>query len=210
MLKKISWVLIWLCLLTGVCFAEKTKNEIHMDSTKEIAYLDRIYVTDGESSYKDYKKLNGYPLQNKFQIYFQDSSHGNVTSYHVTYDDLRGIDFNEVWDFTLPNGAPFRITRGQVNRIFADYEHTDVGRYLKSIFPGAYEDWFQSMVFSQDANRLVDRYLENNRKKNLKSTPKKSDEIEIVVEEQPKVEQDHDGVVSHNNNKRILGGILGF
>lgn len=168
MIKRIYLLqlIVFFMFTSNICFAND--NKITMDTTKEIVLLEKLYVSDGAGEYFGYQKLNGYPNENEFQIYFQDNSRGNIISYIVKYDDLRNIDINEVWAFSMPDGSQGKLSRGEVNRIFLLYSGTQIEQHLRSIFPGAYNDWYNSMFFSQDAERLVDKYLKY--KNSTKST----------------------------------------
>ena len=159
MLKRIICLTFFLTsLFISICLANE--NEVRMDSVKGVALLDALSDSKGEGKYAGYQKLNGYPGEDKFQIYYEDSSHDTIISFHATYEDLQGLNLDEVWDFTMPNGTPMKLTRRQVYNIFLSYGGTPVEKYISEVFPGAYDDWFMGMVFSQDAARLVGKYLE--------------------------------------------------
>ena len=196
MFRKTALLVIFIAVvLTPVCFAND--NEVRMDSIKGVALLDKLSVSNGEGEYTGYLKLNGYPWEDKFQIYYQDNSHDSIISFHVTYADLRGFNLDELWDFSMPNGTPMRISRRQAYNIFLSYGGTPAEKYISEVFPGAYDDWLASMVFSQDATRLVERYL---KKKHGIKTVNRYTTADVKIESSSTKDRDAttlDGMVRH-------------
>ena len=105
MTRKIILLMVFCFFLISTCFAETSKEKtddqyfVIVNQTK--IYAKNLVVTDGEGAYDGYLKMSGYPRDDKFQIYFQDTSDDNFTSMHVTYQDLRGIDLNEYFYFAV-------------------------------------------------------------------------------------------------------------
>lgn len=152
-----------LCLLSvSIVFAESKQKQaddqysVIINQTK--IFAKNLTIIDGTGQYEGYLKMNGYPGENKFQIYFQDNSHDNITSMHFTYEDLRGIDLDEYFYFTY-EGTELKITRRKANIVFSSFAGTDFGLFLIKTFPGAYNDWFEAQAFSTDAERLVNCYI---------------------------------------------------
>lgn len=152
-----------LCFMTSVL---ANRSQIHLESTNDPVYVDQLYVTDGEGSYTGYKKLNGYPLQDKFQVYFQ----GNSSSFHSTFEDLRGIDRNEVISW-VDDGKNVQCTRAYLYNMFsetiprtshrADYVGKFSQDWAAKTFGQVYSDWLLGQAFSDDASNLVNKYFES-------------------------------------------------
>jgi len=163
MYRKTALLAIFIMIvLTSVCFAatkSDEKNKVMVSSVHEYALVDKLYVNNGEEKYKEYKKLNGYPGQHLFQVYFQDNSHDNITAFHVTYEDLRGINLYEYIYFDL-NGTPSKITRKRLYEIFSKFEDHRSDAYFTETFPEIYKEFMLGLVFTDDATRLVERYFE--------------------------------------------------
>lgn len=199
MYRKII-LLLFICLLaTSTCFAGKPpleqpddKYNVMINQTK--IYAKDLVVTDGADEYAGYLKMSGYPGDDKFQIYFQDNSHDNITSYHMTYVDLRGIDLNENFYFTY-EGTPRKMTRGQVNTVFLLFPRTDFECFLKQTFPGAYNDWFEAQAFSSNAERLVRCYIEYKHKVNVGPIHGNTSSDVVLDNEGSSNSDDLDGVV---------------
>jgi hypothetical protein len=170
MTRKIILLMVFCFFLISTCFAETSKEKtddqyfVIVNQTK--IYAKNLVVTDGEGAYDGYLKMSGYPRDDKFQIYFQDTSDDNFTSMHVTYQDLRGIDLNEYFYFTY-NETEYKITRAKTNNVFLSYPGTAFELFLRKNFPGAYNDWFETQAFSTDAERIVQCYIDYKHKANV-------------------------------------------
>jgi hypothetical protein len=160
--KKIILLMIFCLLFMSVCFAgsqqAKTDDQYYVTVNQTRIFAKELVIMDGTGKYSGYLKMNGYPEEGKFQIYFQDNSHDNITSMHVTYEDLRGIDLNEYFYFNY-QGTEYRMTRGKVNNVFLSYPGTDFELFLRKTFPGAYNDWLEAQAFSNKAQSIVDCYI---------------------------------------------------
>jgi len=128
-----------------------------------------LYVTEGTGKYAGYKMLHGYPGQDKYQIYFQDYSVGNLTRYHVTYEDLRGINLNEriTWKY---NGKTYTHTRSELYSFFANTiwfsnnlsgitQYTLTQDWFLDVFGDVYLDWAEGIGYATDATTWVDMYF---------------------------------------------------
>ena len=164
MFKQI-WPFFVMCLmLMNTCGAqnlqEKSDDQYFVMIDKTKVFAKDLIITDGvDDGHSGYFKMNGYPGEDRFQIYFQDNSHDNITSMHVIYDDLRGLDLNEYFYFTY-EGIEYRMPRGKVNNAFLNYAGSDFELFLRATFPGAYNDWIESNAFSNEAERLVKSYID--------------------------------------------------
>lgn len=155
-----------------------------------------LYATDATGKYAGYKMLHGYPEQDQFQIYFKVTTNGSIEQYHITYEDLRGINLNEriTWKY---NGKTYTHTRSQLYEFFSDTtwfrnnlngigDYTLTHEWFVDTFGDVYLEWAEGMYF--DADGWVYEYMNQNRKPApgepyVSLTP---DAVVVPVEEQPK------------------------
>lgn len=138
------------------------------DSTIDINSIDfgEIYEVNGTEKYSGYKKLVGYPYENYYAIYYK----GNSSSYSVTYEDLKPKDLKEKINWRY-EGKTYTHTRSQLYSFFSDIISLErlIGQssgiinqsWLTKTFGETYQDWLDQGIFSQEASRIVDRYLQN-------------------------------------------------
>jgi Cullin, a subunit of E3 ubiquitin ligase len=151
--------------------AEKKRVEIGgvMEENHSASAGNGLYVTEGTGKYARYKMLHGYPDQDKYQIYFQVTSVGGMEQYHITYEDLRGIDLNEriTWKY---NGQTYTHTRSQLYVFFSETDWfrnnlSGIGQYTLThdwfvdVFGDVYLEWAEGIGFSTDASRWVNEYF---------------------------------------------------
>lgn len=138
-------------------------------SSKELVDVTKLYIVDGKDKYAGYKALKGYPGEDRFQVYFQRNTNGSITSLHTTYEDLRGINLDEVIEWEM-DGKPMRHFRKDIYQLFSDsiklysnrptYTGTFSQDWHRRTFGRVYEEWLDGMAFSQDAQTLLKHYFE--------------------------------------------------
>ncbi len=141
------------------------KADISLVSTSQLASSSDLYTVDGTGQFSGYKILKGYPNENKFRVYF----YGDINSYCVSSQDLRGINLNEVVTWTY-NGVTHRNTKGELYNIFSDatWIKSQLGvsggtlseEWFEKVFGNTYVEWFEGMAYSCEAERLVEKYFE--------------------------------------------------
>lgn len=165
--------------LGGGLFVQKsTKVKYETPSKKKLAELEReangliggidltkIYEFEGTGEYKGYKGLVGYPDDDKYTIYYS----GNFESYHVTYEDLYPKNLQEkiTWKY---KGKTYTHTRSQLYSFFSDIIKLEslLGQskgiinqnWLSQTFGKTYDDWLLQGIYSQEAARIVHKYLD--------------------------------------------------
>jgi hypothetical protein len=173
---------------------------------------DCLYVTDAKGKYAGYYMLHGYPEQDKFQIYFKVTSNGSYEQYHITYEDLRGLNLNEriTWKY---DGNTYTHTRSQLNGFFADTrwfrnnlsgvgDYTLTHEWFVDTFGDVYLDWAEGYYF--DAEAYVTRYMDQ-----LRQPPQyvpiltPDAEVEIIDEqpEEPTADEVIRGIEELMNNR---------
>lgn len=145
--------------------ATVTEGDIYLESTNQMASSDELYSVNGKGTYTGYKMLKGYPNEHKFQIYYK----GDASSYMTTIEDLRGINLNNVvtWKY---NGASYKNTTKDLYRFFADTswfrsnlgisDNTLSHDWFVQTFGDTYMNWIEGIAYSNDAERLVGKYLD--------------------------------------------------
>lgn len=125
----------------------------------------KIREVNGTGKYSSYKKLIGYPYDNYYAIYYT----GNSSSYNVTYEDLKPKDLKEkiTWKY---DGKKYTHTRSEIYSFFSDIITLErlLGQnggiinqnWLAKTFGETYQDWITQGMYSQEASRIVDRYLQ--------------------------------------------------
>jgi len=165
--------------LGGGLFVQKsTRVKYETPSKKKLAELEReangivggfdvtkIYEFEGTGEYKGYKGLIGYPDDDKYTIYYS----GNFESYHVTYEDLYPKNLQEkiTWKY---KGKTYTHTRSQLYSFFSDIIKLEslLGQskgiinqnWLSQTFGKTYDDWIMQGIYSQEAARIVHKYLD--------------------------------------------------
>lgn len=163
--SKIIIVSLFILILSlSTCFANDT-NKFEIGSNKELVDVSKLYIIEGEGKYAHCKALKGYPGEDKFQVYFQGETYAN----YITYEDLRGIDLNEIiaWEY---EGKTVKSSRKYLYNMFSDtirltvHNRDYAGKFSQEWyhekFGQVYEDWVDGMSFSQDAQTLLKRYFE--------------------------------------------------
>lgn len=149
MMRKMILILLLLCF-SSVGSAEEYKGEVvDIRSVNKTVLSGELYITDADGKYEGYKKLNGYPGQDKFQVYFKQ---GEV------FADILNIDMDEriEWEY---KGATWNNSRREIYGLFADLRHSgsravhDTWEY--KTFGQVYLDWLQRITITDDALRLV-------------------------------------------------------
>lgn len=153
---------------TDIAIIDKQANvSTQFDSIIDIDSIDfgKIYEVNGTGEFSGYKKLIGYPYENYYSIYYT----GNYSSYSVTYEDLKPKDLKEKisWKY---DGETYTHTRSQIYSFFSDITTLEglLGQnggiinqdWLAKTFGETYQDWLTQGIYSQEASRIVDRYLE--------------------------------------------------
>lgn len=183
--------------------AESARSEVQWDgSSKTInitlnnyevttADSDGFYVVKGTGEHSGYMELKGYPDEDKYRIYFK----GDASSYHVTYDDLRGIDLNEIiaWE---SNGENYQSKRSDLYVYFSDTtwfrnnlngitDYTLTTEWFMDTFGDTYSEWSRGLLgYSSEASRFVQDYFEQTSpsgKGNVTLTP--DAEFEVIGED---------------------------
>lgn len=124
----------------------------------------KIYEIDGTGKYSGYKRLLGYPYDDKYAIYYT----GSFESYSVSYEDLKPENLQETiaWSY---KGKTYTHTRSQIYSLFSEIitlesllgasEGIINQEWLSKTFGNTYNEWLLQGIYSQEATRIVDRYL---------------------------------------------------
>ena len=148
-MRKLLLIVFLLCF-SAVGFAEEYKGElVDVRSMNATVLSGELYVTDADGKHEGYKKLNGYPGQEKFQVYFKQ---GEV------FADILYIDMNERinWEY---KGAMHNNSREEIYGLFYEVHRKrsvavkDTWEY--KTFGQVYLDWLERIRITDDAMRLV-------------------------------------------------------
>ncbi len=137
--------------------------------------LTAVEVTEGE--YAGYQMLKGYQGEELFRVYFKVEYKGSIISYVVTHENLKEVDMDEVITFEY-RGEKRQSTRRQLYELFntasslwsykrsyeewVDEDTEFSPAWLEKTFGEVYQDWFNDQLYSQEASRLVNKYLSQN------------------------------------------------
>jgi len=152
-----------------------------------------LYATDASGKYAGYQMLHGYPEQDRFQIYFKVTSNGSYEQYHITYEDLRGINLNEriTWKY---GGKAYTHTRSQLFGFFADTrwfrnnlngigDYTLTEEWFLDTFGDVYLDWAEGYYFNADG--YVNQYM-SQRRQPVRYEPVLTPDAEVeIIDERP-------------------------
>lgn len=160
-------------LLLMMCFFSLSLNlafangetKFSIGASNEMVDVTKLYVVNGVGAYEHCKALKGYPGEERFQVYFQGDTYPN----YITYEDLRGINLDEVIEWEL-DGKTVRHLRRDIYRMFSDSSQLHSRRpgytgqfsqeWNSKTFGHVYDEWFEGMAFSQDAQTLINHYFE--------------------------------------------------
>lgn len=152
-MKKIILIIVFLCF-SVVGYAEEYKGEVvNVWSVNATVLSGELHVSKGEGKYEGYKKLNGYPGQDVFQVYFKDGARHEI--------DILNIDLNEriEWEY---KGITYNHSRQEIYKLFAEMQSLrsvnikDTWQY--QTFGQVYCDWLKQTTYDQDATRLIAAY----------------------------------------------------
>lgn len=150
-----------------------------IDQTIENQPIENSVSTDKTGEYAGYTMLQGYPDDDKYQIYFK----GDFDSHNVTIKDLRGIDLNEIITWTY-SGKTYKNSKSELYVFFSDtswlssrtddFDYTLTPEWFNNTFGNTYSEWLDGIVYFEEAQRLVNEYFEQNGeavKSNITLTP---------------------------------------
>lgn len=132
--------------------------------------LTAVEVTEGE--YAGYQMLKGYQGEELFRVYFKVEYKGSIISYVVTHENLKEVDMDEVITFEY-RGEKRQSTRRQLYQMFNEASKLHTFKtalddrefsqtWFSETFGEVYQDWFNDQLYSQEASRLVNKYLSQN------------------------------------------------
>jgi hypothetical protein len=147
----------------------------------------KLSVTEGKGNYAGYKQLKGYPDSSKYAIYFK----GNANSFHVTTEDLRGINLNEMVTWTH-NGKTYKTSKKDLHAFFVDSvglikylgytDYTFTEQWYLDTFGKVFTEWQEGYAHENEAVGWVEAYFEQTTPSagsNITLTP----DAVVVVEE---------------------------
>lgn len=135
------------------------------DSLTREELKSKLYIVEGTGKYKGYKELKGFGDDRPYKVYFEGGKEGNIVSFHSEIEEKKPKNLNEIitWKY---KGNIYKNTRLECYNFFNDYTrldsiiHTSVDDdWLEATFGQVYDDWFNSMSYSDEASRLVDIYF---------------------------------------------------
>jgi len=157
--KRLSIFLF--CFALTIIFAPIQANaEV---SINESGYLNKLYSIPGTDNYIGYTELKGF-VNDKFRVYYK----GNYQSYSVQVEDVRGFNPEEsvVWYYNgthtntrkdcysfFVNTSYYRSTKGESDEALSE-------KWFGNTFGKVYSDWVEYISFTDEANSMVNKYLE--------------------------------------------------
>jgi len=152
-LKKINLILVLILAFTlSLTIIAKA------DTTK----LTAVDVTKGK--YAGYQMLKGYDGEKDFRVYFKVEKKGSITSSVYTCVYLKKENMNQVFKWKY-NGKTVKGTRKSLYELFTDTQgyRSESGKYsdewYKATYGQVYEDWFAIKICEQDAEDIINEYL---------------------------------------------------
>lgn len=170
------------------------KNDyISMESTNTDANLEKLYSEDGQGKYFGYKRLRGYPNESEFHIYYK----GDYSSYTSTYEDMRALNLNEIITWRYKDTI-YLNTRKELYSFFSDtsWFRSNLGisketlshDWFMETFKDVFRDWIKGVSYSNDASRLVSKYLEKESNFEYEDRYKILDDLDDISEEFKRLE----------------------
>lgn len=155
-MRKLLMIAFLLCFST-VGFAEEYKGElVDVRSMHTTVLSGLLYETDGGDVHGGYKKLNGYPGQDQFQIYFKEDRKALAV-----FADQLNVNLEERIEWVY-KGATQNNSRYEIYTLLNDLHHSRTNEgsreWMRKTFGQVYLDWIQRNLITEDAIRLVTKY----------------------------------------------------
>lgn len=162
-IKKV--ILVALITLTIFIPTVANADMLKVNNIQDYSYVKSMQSAQGTGNYLGYTELKGFPQNEKYKIYYS----GNSQSYLVKVDDFT-VDYNKqvVWYYKgakhvntvqqcysfFANTAVFRNYYGISDNFLSD-------AWFTNTFGQTFTDWQNYLIFTDEANRIVQKYLEN-------------------------------------------------
>ncbi len=174
-------------------------SDIHMTYNDTYVDINNLYTVSGTGEYKGYRQLKGYPYESKYSIHFIDSSKGQIISFKTVTEDKANLNQIITWKY---NGKTYKSKRADIYNFFSGTSKlsslVNDGSYsldwLSKTFGKVYYDWIFYESVSQDASRIVEKFIEKERGIKNTFTTK---EIEIPDELKKPEQIDLDGITEY-------------
>ncbi|EPR13582.1 copper amine oxidase N-terminal domain-containing protein [Ruminiclostridium papyrosolvens] len=174
-------------------------SDIHLSYNGTPVDINNLYSVNGTSKYKGYRQLKGYPYESKFLIYFKDSSKGQIVSFETVTVDKANLNQIITWKY---NGKTFKNKRADIYNFFSGTSRlsslVNDGSYsldwLSKTFGKVYYDWLFYQSVSQDASKIVEKFIDKER--GITNTFN-TDEIKIIGEPPETEPIDLDGITEY-------------
>ncbi len=143
-------------------------SDIYLSYNGTLVDINNLYTVNGTSKYKGYRQLKGYPYESKLSIYFMDSSKGQIVSFKTVTVDKANLNQIITWKY---NGRTFKNKRADIYSFFSGTSKlsslVNDGSYsldwLAKTFGKVYYDWLFYQSVSEDASKIVERFIEKER-----------------------------------------------
>ncbi len=175
-------------------------SDIYLYYNGTLVDINNLYAVNGTGKYKGYQQLKGYPYESKFSIYFIDSSKGQIISFKTVTVDKANLNQIITWKY---NGRTFKSKRTDIYSFFSGTSKlsslVNDGSYsldwLAKTFGKVYYDWLFYQSVSEDASKIVERFIEKER--GITNTFN-TDEIKIIGELPEPEPIDPDGITEYS------------
>lgn len=178
-------------------------GDISLYSGETAVNIQSLYDVEGVGEYAGYNKLMGHPYEDSVEIYFQGDSSG----YYVLTKNIK-YNPNELvtWYYKGERHQNLRkdlyayfSNTTELEGIFGD----DNGWFSQAederIFGDIYKEWFHQSAAANDAQRLVERYLQH-QSGVIPSTPHPAIDLSMFYTEDEIEEEEIDGFFPYRPN----------
>ena len=158
--KILALVLIAVSISTSTLASAETVNSI---TVQDYSYIESMQAVQGVGNHLGETELRGFPQNDKYKIYYS----GNSQSYSVKTDDFtvdhtkqviwyyKGVKHvntvQECYAFFIDTTV-YRDYYGQSNNFLSE-------TWFTNTFGQIFEDWQNYISFTDEATRIVEKYL---------------------------------------------------
>jgi hypothetical protein len=124
--------------------AESFDIKVKWDSATQTAYVGP-YDAAATGQYQGYQKLLNHEYEGLYDIYYQITGSGSVSSYNIKTEALSKQNLSQKITVNLPDGTKETLTRGQWYKLFAAVSGTTLGTdVLYKRYGDFYFQWYDS------------------------------------------------------------------
>ncbi len=138
--------------------AESFDIKVKWDSATQTAYVGP-YDVAATGKYQGYQKLLNHEYEGLYDIYYQITGSGSVSSYNIKTEALAKQNLTEKLTVVLPDGTKETLTRAQWYKVFAEISSSSLGTdVLYKRYGDFYFQWYD-LYNNPNPEHLAEVYI---------------------------------------------------